>query len=108
MILSQGFGMRPQTRPPISTTHARVVVSAVTAVVAIVMAAAWLTTATTDAQTRGEHWVGTWATAVVARPQTAQGGQPPAAPPQLPLTASGQEHTSELQSHVNIVCRLLL
>jgi len=31
-----------------------------------------------------EHWVGTWATAVVVRPQTPLAGQPPA--PQLPAT----------------------
>ena len=33
-----------------------------------------------------EHWVGTWATAVVVRPQAAPGGQPAAPPPQLPET----------------------
>jgi lysophospholipase L1-like esterase len=34
-----------------------------------------------------DHWVGTWATAVVARPQAPPAGQPPAAPaPQLPAT----------------------
>src|SRR4051812_49873909 len=29
-------------------------------------------------------------------------------PPHEPLTARSEEHTSELQSHVNLVCRLLL
>jgi lysophospholipase L1-like esterase len=33
--------------------------------------------------------VGTWATAVVTRPQAAAAGQPPAAPPQLPLSVNG-------------------
>ena len=34
-----------------------------------------------------EHWVGTWATAVVVRPQAPLAGQPPAAPaPPLPAT----------------------
>src|SRR5256885_2534992 len=115
-----------------------------------------------------EHWVGTWATAVVVRPQAPPAGQAPAGPVQVPLTASGQpnacasanfgpgpgpgggrggqappppinfknqtlreivhtslagdrvrvvfsnafgrseEHTSELQSPCNLVCRLLL
>jgi lysophospholipase L1-like esterase len=36
-----------------------------------------------------DHWVGTWATAVVIRPQAPPAGQPPAAPPQLPPAASG-------------------
>src|SRR5436853_4235505 len=36
-----------------------------------------------------DHWVGTWATAVVIRPQAAPAGQPPAPPAQLPPTASG-------------------
>jgi lysophospholipase L1-like esterase len=49
------------------------------------VAASW----TIDAQNRGEHWVGTWATAVVARPQPPAAGQPPAAPAQLPPSASG-------------------
>ncbi len=51
----------------------------------VVASASW----TLDAQSRGEHWVGTWATAVVARPQPPPEGAPPAPPPQLPLTASG-------------------
>jgi lysophospholipase L1-like esterase len=46
-----------------------------------------------SAQSRGDHWVGTWATAVVARPQAAPGGQP--ASPQLPLTASGQPNACQ-------------
>src|SRR6516225_10452660 len=29
-------------------------------------------------------------------------------PKQIPVTARSEEHTSELQSHVNLVCRLLL
>jgi lysophospholipase L1-like esterase len=33
-----------------------------------------------------EHWVGTWATAVVVRPQAPPAGAPPIAPPQLPAT----------------------
>ncbi len=37
-----------------------------------------------------EHWVGTWATAVVVRPQAPPAGQTPAGPVQVPLTASGQ------------------
>ena len=47
---------------------------------------------TMDAENR-DHWVGTWATAVVARPQPAPGG--PTAPPQLPLTASGQPNACQ-------------
>src|SRR5260370_26035729 len=30
------------------------------------------------------------------------------APPSLPATMRSEEHTSELQSHLNLVCRLLL
>jgi len=48
---------------------------------------------TIQAQNRGDRWVGTWATAVVARPQPVPGGQPP--PPQLPLTASGQPNACQ-------------
>jgi lysophospholipase L1-like esterase len=51
---------------------------------AVLAAASWKI----DAQSRGDRWVGTWATAVVARPQPVA-GQPPAAPPQLPPSASG-------------------
>src|SRR5215468_8493390 len=58
---------------------------AVAAALAIVAAASW----NTDAQNRNDHWVGTWATAVVARPQPPAAGQPPAAPPQVPLSANG-------------------
>jgi lysophospholipase L1-like esterase len=58
---------------------------AVAAALAMVAAASW----STDAQNRNDHWVGTWATAVVARPQPPAAGQPPAAPPQLPLSANG-------------------
>src|ERR1044071_9047630 len=67
------------------------------AVAAILASAPW----SLDAQSRGDHWGGTWASAVVpppqepagapapaARPQAPAGG--PLAPPQLPLTASGQ------------------
>jgi lysophospholipase L1-like esterase len=42
-----------------------------------------------------DHWVGTWATAVVVRPQAPPAGTPPAAPPQLPLTASGQPNACQ-------------
>ena len=41
-----------------------------------------------QAQSR-DHWVGTWATAVVVRPQT------PAAPLTLPPTASGQPNACQ-------------
>src|SRR5215472_12063146 len=58
---------------------------AVAAALAIVAAASW----NTDAQNRNDHWVGTWATAVVARPQPPAAGQPPVAPPQLPLSVNG-------------------
>ena len=58
---------------------------AVAAVAAVMAAASW----SIDAQSRGERWVGTWATAVVARLQPPAAGQPPPAPPQLPLSASG-------------------
>ena len=53
---------------------------------AVLVATPW----TIAAQSRGEHWVGTWATAVVARPPAPAPGQAPQAPPQLPLAASGQ------------------
>jgi len=59
------------------------------AVAAILASAPW----SLDAQSRGDHWVGTWATAVVARPQAPAGGQP--APPQVPLTASGQPNVCQ-------------
>ncbi len=55
------------------------------AVVAVAVASSsWSATA----QRRTEHWVGSWATAVVARPQPAGAGAAP--PPQLPLAANGQ------------------
>jgi lysophospholipase L1-like esterase len=63
----------------------RKVFAAAVAAAAVVAAASW----NIDAQSRGDHWVGTWATAVVARPQPPAAGQPPAAPPQLPLSATG-------------------
>src|SRR5689334_2214204 len=63
---------------------------AAAAALAVLAASAPLTM---RAQTRGDHWVGTWATAVVVRPQPASGG-PPAAP-QLPLTASGQPNACQ-------------
>ena len=45
--------------------------------VGVTLAAALLTTNTgLVAQNRGEHWVGTWATAVVPRPQPAPGAAP--------------------------------
>jgi len=50
---------------------------------------------TIDAQNRGERWIGTWATAVVARPVPPPAGQPPAPPPQLPLTASGMPNACQ-------------
>jgi len=90
--------MTAQTRATIARLtgiSAGAAVSAITVVVAAVMAAASLTTATIDAQGRGEHWVGTWATAVVARPQPAPGGQPSASAPQLPLSASGQPNACQ-------------
>src|SRR5947199_9668169 len=37
------------------------------------------------AQQPGEHWVGTWATAVVGRPQTPLPPGPPAPPPPSPV-----------------------
>src|SRR4051812_49731154 len=42
-----------------------------------------------------------------ARPRTAPGGTPGRRSPAVRLPRS-EEHTSELQSHVNLVCRLLL
>jgi lysophospholipase L1-like esterase len=51
----------------------------------VVLAALLLVVLPLDAQQGGEHWVGTWATAVVARPQT-----PPAPPPGAPAAAAGQ------------------
>ena len=62
---------------------------AAAALAAVLASAPW----SLDAQSRSDHWVGTWATAVVARPQPAAGGQ--AAPPQLPLTASGQPNACQ-------------
>src|SRR5215471_15486421 len=59
------------------------------ALACVVASASW----TIQAQNRGDRWVGTWATAVVARPQPVPGGQPP--PPQLPLTASGQPNACQ-------------
>ena len=47
-----------------------------------------VTSAALQAQSR-DHWVGTWATAVVVRPQA------PAAPLQVPLTASGQPNACQ-------------
>src|SRR6266480_6547567 len=35
-------------------------------------------------------------------------GREPGSPPTRPGWARSEEHTSELQSHVNLVCRLLL
>src|SRR5688572_32081564 len=37
-----------------------------------------------------------------------RGYQPPAKPPRRPHHARSEEHTSELQSQSNLVCRLLL
>src|SRR5690242_21893349 len=37
-----------------------------------------------------------------------RGGTGPAARPSPPAMCRSEEHTSELQSHVNLVCRLLL
>ena len=62
---------------------------AAVALAAVLATASW----TVDAQSRGDHWVGTWATAVVARPQAVPGGPP--APPQLPLSASGQPNACQ-------------
>src|SRR5947207_1745656 len=42
-----------------------------------------------------DHWVGTWATAVVIRPQAPPAGQPPAPPVELPLTSSGQPNACQ-------------
>ena len=52
---------------------------------AVLLSAPW----TINAQSRSEHWVGTWATAVVARPPAPAPGQAQT-PPQLPFAASGQ------------------
>ena len=62
---------------------------AAVALAAVLATASW----TVDAQSRGDRWVGTWATAVVARPQAVPGGPP--APPQLPLSASGQPNACQ-------------
>ena len=62
---------------------------AAAAVAALLASASW----TVDAQSRGDHWVGTWATAVVVRPLPPAGGA--AAPPQLPLTSSGQPNACQ-------------
>src|SRR5690242_20916457 len=43
-----------------------------------------------------------------ATPGTTPGAPPPSGPAALPLMPRSEEHTSELQSHVNLVCRLLL
>jgi lysophospholipase L1-like esterase len=48
-----------------------------------------------SASAAGDHWVATWATAVVTRPQPPPAGQAPAAPAQMPLTASGQPNACQ-------------
>jgi lysophospholipase L1-like esterase len=77
--LAKGFGMK------------RRLFAAAAAAATMLVATSW----TIDAQSRGDHWVGTWATAVVARPVPPPPGQPPSAPPQLPLTASGQPNACQ-------------
>jgi lysophospholipase L1-like esterase len=47
------------------------------------------------ASAAGDHWVGTWATAVVTRPQAPPAGQAAPAPVQMPLTASGQPNACQ-------------
>ena len=63
----------------------RATVAVTTALTAVLLAGA----PGARAQNAGEHWVGTWATAVVARPQGPQGPPPGFGPPPPPLAAPG-------------------
>ena len=56
----------------------------------IAVAALFVAFAMVPAAGAADHWVGTWATAVVTRPQA-----PPAGPVQVPLTASGQPNACQ-------------
>ena len=66
-----------------SSTSEGYAMKTITLTLGIIIASAAL-----QAQSR-EHWIGTWATAVVVRPQA------PAAPLQVPLTASGQPNACQ-------------
>src|SRR6266480_5779312 len=69
-----------------------------------VLFGAWLTVCTTGTPKAGQ----TRGSASFCRPRGCQSGWSRDFPPGAAGPARSEEHTSELQSHVNLVCRLLL
>src|SRR5260370_4953543 len=49
-----------------------------------------------------------WPSSAKCSNSSARGGSVPSSSPADPPLARSEEHTSELQSHLNLVCRLLL